>query len=299
MKIIFSVIIPVFNEERTIERVVSSLYQFADKKNIEVIIINSGSTDKTSAKISKLHKKFTNVCIVTQTKEQFNHGNTRNLGVRLSKGKYILFISGDAIPLNSRMFDYFIKDFENDEKIVAVFGRQIPHKNTSFIQKIETTRDFDILDKYLVNNKLIFDIKKPFIPFIKENLFLWYFISNVCACYRRSFLIETPFITTDHGEDIFIGKAILEKGLKKIYDQRISVRHSHNYNYFDYFIRDQKEIRIALVGLHLGKKINIKHKIMKIFLLKTTKLQKVKYFGDLLVLYLIKLIAYTKIKIFG
>tara|TARA_Y100000590_G_scaffold439059_1_gene562600 strand:- start:2419 stop:3702 length:1284 start_codon:yes stop_codon:yes gene_type:complete len=104
-KINFSIIIPVFNSESFIQETVDSLIK-QNYKNIEIIIINDCSTDNSSKiinRIKKKNKKF-NFKIVNN-KRNMGVAFSRNIGLNLAKGDYIVFLdSDDYLEKNSLSF---------------------------------------------------------------------------------------------------------------------------------------------------------------------------------------------------
>ena len=87
-----SVIIPVYNSQEYIDRCVSSVLK-QTYNNIEVILVNDGSTDGSLGKCESWKKKDRRVRILD--KENEGLGFTRNAGVRIAGGKYITFIDSD------------------------------------------------------------------------------------------------------------------------------------------------------------------------------------------------------------
>lgn len=92
-EILCSIIIPVYNGEKYIDRALKSIFEKNNSKNYEVIIINDGSTDKTDMIIKSFLNIYTNLIY----KKIENHGVSyaRNLGIDTAKGKYILFLDVD------------------------------------------------------------------------------------------------------------------------------------------------------------------------------------------------------------
>ena len=92
MKNKISVIIPAYNVEqyifRCLESVVSQTYS-----NLEIIVIDDGSTDSTYERAIEFQEKDSRVKVVT--KENEGLGLTRNYGVNLATGDYITFIDSD------------------------------------------------------------------------------------------------------------------------------------------------------------------------------------------------------------
>ena len=87
-----SVIIPVYNVEKYLERCLDSVINqsFTD---IEIICVNDGSTDN-SLEILKYYEQMDDRVIVID-KENQGLSETRNLGINISNGKYITFIDSD------------------------------------------------------------------------------------------------------------------------------------------------------------------------------------------------------------
>ena len=88
-----SVIIPCYNGEKTIGNTLESLYNQTDK-HFEVVIVNDGSEDN-SEKVIKKWKKYLNITYWKQNNKGL--GYSRNIGINISKGKYICFLDADDI----------------------------------------------------------------------------------------------------------------------------------------------------------------------------------------------------------
>lgn len=99
-----SVIIAGYNCKKTIERAVKSVCLQADD-NMEVIIVDDGSTDETSTIIRSLQEKYTSV-IVDSHKRNQGVSTARNRGIELSRGKYLAFLDAD---------DAWTREFFNDD----------------------------------------------------------------------------------------------------------------------------------------------------------------------------------------
>lgn len=87
-----SIIIPVYNCEKYIKRCIDSILS-QNYKDIEIIIVNDGSTDKTN-EILESYKKMDNRIVVIE-KENSGVSDSRNIGVMNAKGDYISFIDAD------------------------------------------------------------------------------------------------------------------------------------------------------------------------------------------------------------
>lgn len=87
-----SIIIPAYNAQSYIERAIeSALRQTYD--DIEIIIINDGSTDKTSEIIEEYSQKHTNIKVIST--DNGGVSRARNIGIDNSSGEYIVFLDAD------------------------------------------------------------------------------------------------------------------------------------------------------------------------------------------------------------
>lgn len=111
MEELISIIIPVYNAEKYIERTLNSIKE-QTYSNYEIIIINDGSTDESVKICNDFKKKNNNIKITVITQKNSGVSNARNSGICLSKGKYIIFVdSDDSLEKN------MLKDLSDSIKI--------------------------------------------------------------------------------------------------------------------------------------------------------------------------------------
>jgi len=116
-----SVIIPTYNEEKYLPKLLDSLKN-QTFKDFEIIVINNNSTDKTA----KIAKQFTDK--VYLCKKQ-GISASRNLGAKYADGKILCFIDADA-KVSKNWMDKVNIAFRHDNKLDAISGFIIfPHKN--------------------------------------------------------------------------------------------------------------------------------------------------------------------------
>jgi glycosyltransferase involved in cell wall biosynthesis len=110
-----SIIIPTYNHAKYIERSIScALAQ--TYKEIEVIVIDDGSTDDTP----EIVKKFGD-SIIYHRKTNGGLGAARNTGLKMSSGKYIQFLDSDDI-IDKKKVEKQVKILEKDERIAVVYS---------------------------------------------------------------------------------------------------------------------------------------------------------------------------------
>lgn len=101
-----SVIVPVYNVEEYLPKCLDSLVN-QTLKDIEIIIVNDGSTDNSQAIIDKYHQKHPNV-IKPFIKENTGVADTRNFGISKAKGEFIGFVDSDDY-VSTDMYEKLVK----------------------------------------------------------------------------------------------------------------------------------------------------------------------------------------------
>ena len=106
MKFLVSVVIPVYNGALFIEIAIHSVLQ--QPEVIEVVVIDDGSSDKTSDIVQQLQSKDSKILIYHhKNKENRGRSASRNLGIKKASGNYIAFLDADDFYLENR--------FKNDK----------------------------------------------------------------------------------------------------------------------------------------------------------------------------------------
>lgn len=118
-QLLVSVLIPVFNGAKFLERTIESI-QKSTYKNFEIILVDDGSTDESRKVCHALEKRFKNVRFYFFKK---NKGMTRslNFGISKAKGKYIARINQDDLMVPLRLTKQ-VKFLEENPDCVAVGG---------------------------------------------------------------------------------------------------------------------------------------------------------------------------------
>lgn len=87
-----SVIIPAYNIERYVQKAIKSVTK-QSLKEVEIIVVNDGSTDRTKEKIEELANSDKRIKVIN-----LNNGGVsraRNTGISIAQGEYVLFLDGD------------------------------------------------------------------------------------------------------------------------------------------------------------------------------------------------------------
>lgn len=124
-----SVIIPVYNAEKWLERLIESIKSQTIFCDLEFIFVNDGSTDNSLKILNKVNEP--NIKIISQ--ENGGVSAARNNGIKNASGDYIAFIDADDYIDN----DFFEKYLENkkDEYDLIVTGYIAEYENKSTVVK--------------------------------------------------------------------------------------------------------------------------------------------------------------------
>ena len=75
------------------------------------------------------------------TREEFDHGKTRDQAARMSRADYLLFMTQDALPEDCHLIEKLVEAMERDEKIGAAYARQLPREDCRLMEQY--TRQFN------------------------------------------------------------------------------------------------------------------------------------------------------------
>ncbi len=141
-----SVIVPVYNIENYLEKSILSIIE-QEYTNLEIIIINDGSTDNSLTICEMYAAKDTRIQVISQ--ENGGLSSARNSGLDLATGEYILFVDSDD-SISRRMLQILVDAIINDEsdlvicnyRTISVDEEHVESQNQSNIIKHEIfTRD--------------------------------------------------------------------------------------------------------------------------------------------------------------
>ena len=200
MKSLCSIVIRTKNEERWISSCLSAVYE-QTYDNIEVIIVDNNSTDRTIDNVRKFPiDKILNI-------SEYLPGKSLNIGVREATGKYIVCLSGHCIPVNNQWLEFLVNTIEESNHYAGVYGRQESMSFSSDSDKRDLLLAFG-LDKRVQ---------------IKDSFF-----HNANSIIRKEFLDEVPFDDNiTNIEDRIWAQEMILRGRNIVYEPKASVYHYH------------------------------------------------------------------------
>ena len=211
-----SVVIPVRNEAAKIAECIDGILGQTIPVH-EIIVVDSGSTDGTLDILGR----YPSVRVIEIAPADFNHGDSRNLGVRNASGDWVVLTVGDARPADSRWIERLLEGVTDDD-VAGVCGAQVvPHEKDA--NPVEWFRPVSepTLRRVQYSSAVAFDALSPA---AKLEACSW---DDVTALYRRDVLLRLPFQRTTFAEDVLWAKDALRAGHAIAYNPGARVYHFH------------------------------------------------------------------------
>lgn len=165
-----SVIVPVYNAEKTIERCIESLL-CQTLEGLEIIAVNDGSTDNTKEILDSYKDR-----IVVINQKNSGQGMARNAGINAANGEYIGFLDADDTVCSDMYRAMYEAAKENDYQIVQCGIHDIAEDGTetyraAFDEGIIITDRADYIFDYFYHNKHTFEMCNKIVKksFLTEN----------------------------------------------------------------------------------------------------------------------------------
>lgn len=207
-----SIIIRTFNEEKHIGQLLDTI-RLQDFNDCEIIVVDSGSTDRTLEIAEKSADKVLQI-----ESRDFTFGYSLNVGCREAAGELLVFVSAHALPANNQWLSKLLRPFDN-EKVAMVYGGQIGGPDSKFSEK----RDLQNMG----------------------------YPNNANAAIRKDLWQKRPFDEYLFGlEDIDWAKYATTQDFLVHYEPQAAIYHLHNEKWPQIFNRYRREaIAAAKIGL--------------------------------------------------
>ncbi|WP_214760021.1 glycosyltransferase family 2 protein [Exiguobacterium sp. s146] len=189
-----SVIIPIFNAENILSKCLTSLVH-QTYKNIEFICVNDASKDQ-SIEIIKQYAAKDNRFIIIDKIVNEGVSSARNCGIKISSGKYIMFVDSDDY-LEKTYIENMVEEMEEKNSDIVVSGYQRIQKNASSFIKLNNSNYKSLAEavlylmrsnvfgytwnkiikrKVLIDNEIFFDESTSL---FEDQLFYMEYIKNI------------------------------------------------------------------------------------------------------------------------
>ena len=195
-----SIVIRCFNEEKHIGNLLEKIKQ-QNFNGIEVVIVDSGSTDQTLLIVERYPVKLVQVA-----PEEFTFGYALNCGCAVANGDILIFASAHVLPTHDDWIEQLIKHFE-DPRVSLVYGRQVGADTTKYSENQVFKKMFPAESNFQQGTP---------------------FCNNANSAIRADLWRKRPFDETLAGlEDLDWAKWSIEQGYLISYNARAEVSHIH------------------------------------------------------------------------
>jgi len=209
-----SVIIRCYNEEQHIGRLLSGIME-QTVQDVEIIVVDSGSTDATLSIASRYPVKILSIRL-----EEFSFGRSLNLGCQAASGEFIVIASAHVYPVYTDWLERLLAPF-TDPKVALVYGKQRGSSSTKY-------SEYQIFKKWFPEQS----VSRQDHPFC----------NNANAAIRRELWKQLPYNEKLTGlEDLDWAKRAMEKGYYIAYTAEAEMIHVHNETLFRIYNRYLRE----------------------------------------------------------
>lgn len=136
-----SIIVPVYNAQAYLEDCITSLLN-QTYKNIEIILINDGSTDDSLNICKNWANKDERIKLVS--KENGGVSSARNAGLDNVTGRYLSFVDPDDY-VSSNYIETLYKDLTSNDAQISIIGHETVNGQARYIDKCDFSQNISIL----------------------------------------------------------------------------------------------------------------------------------------------------------
>ncbi len=223
MKNCISIIIPTKNGGELFRESLEMIYSQNIALQLEVIVIDSGSTDQTLQVCADYPVKLIRIAA-----SSFNHSATRNLAISAAQGELCVLTVQDAVAVDRKWLGKLVAPLQNNKRVAGVFGQQVSRAEASPLSRCckqlwyqEWKNDWDQESEQLPVasdgwKELSGEQKRRYARF-----------DNVNSCIRKSVWKDIPFPDVSYAEDTAWAMGVLSAGFSVYWQPNAKVFHSH------------------------------------------------------------------------
>jgi GT2 family glycosyltransferase len=240
---LFSIVIAVRNEVKYIEKCLDSVFNQDFRGIYEVLVVDGMSNDGTSELLKKLQKKYD---FKLFKNSKINAAAGRNIGIKNSKGKLIVFVDGDAIP-QTNWLSQINNVFKKNNNVIGVGGPElIPEDSSNKGRNIGLVMTSSLARGGRLNPSTQH-------TFMKDERYVEHIPTcNLCLkreVFNKVGMFDEKFVK---GQDLELNYRITKAGYKLLYSPRISVIHYRKTHLKDFMKQIYKwaKAKVAIIKKH-------------------------------------------------
>lgn len=207
-----SIVIPVYNGQNHIRKCIESLLK-QTYENIEIVVVNDGSSDNTDLVLDDVQKEDQRIRVVNQENKGVSYA--RNVGITFANGEYLLFVDSDD-SLKENAIETIMKSIDNDSDLVvfgfSVIGNDNRKNDTKVLSNLKNSK----ADKYTLLQAVLST---------KENIYGYAWRSLYSVKLLKSYELLFPEGIKISEDYLFFVKSIYYSNKVTIIDKEL-----YNYN---------------------------------------------------------------------
>jgi len=207
------------NERLHLERSIPAVLGQETDLTIRLCIIDSGSTDGSTELVERRAASDDRVRLHRIEPHEFHHAGTRNLGASLAEGRYLVYLGGDAVPVDQHWLANLVRPVREDQegRVAASHGRQVARPGTGAANRCRIAYNYGSESR----------LQSPDTSRSRKEL---YFFSSVSCCIDLE-RAESPLFDEDIpvNEDWTLSTRLIRDGWCIAYAADSVVEHSHEY----------------------------------------------------------------------
>ncbi len=172
-----SVVIPMYNTEKYIEEcILSAIHGMKCKDDMEIIVVDDGSTDSSYCIVESLSKKHPNIILIHQ--ENSGQSTARNKALEYAKGEYVFFLDSDDF-INKSSLDALYDICHSNELDFIKTNWEIFSEEKNCLSKVSINGLNDILGK-----------KMPAVNLFNKTISLFYIVCPWNGIFKREYILK-------------------------------------------------------------------------------------------------------------
>jgi glycosyltransferase involved in cell wall biosynthesis len=221
-----SIVIPTLNGANDLVKLLPSLLHQQGFKHIEIIIVDSGSTDESVSLATTYCAK-----IIQLEPEKFSHSHARNIGADNATQEYLFFTVQDALLPTQTVLSQMVT-FLKSEHLAAVSCKELPRMDADLYTRVENWYHYKEILKLNEIDKVL--LKPETIS--PQSLRASAQLSNVACLISKDTFLKYRF-RGEYAEDLDLGVRLVNDGAKLGIMNSVSVIHSHARPAYEYLKR--------------------------------------------------------------
>jgi rhamnosyltransferase len=220
-------VILVKNGSQYLTEVIGAAQNQKTSIDYRILAIDSGSTDGSLEILAHFGVDTHRI-----EPEDFNHGDTRNLGAEIAGDDtdFVVYLTQDATPADAYWLAHLVRPLQRDARAAGAFSRHIPRPDSSPALIRQLTQNWQSGQC----QRIVKEMPDQSSVYERDKMFYVYF-SDTSSVIRRSVWDTIRFPTTDFAEDAAWADRVICAGHRIVFEPDSMVIHSHDYSLVEQF----------------------------------------------------------------